>query len=269
MAHDLSESLVKAALGGRFGDFVRFFDEIGSTNSEALDWATCGAPEGSLVVADHQTGGRGRWGRTWFSVPGKLVQFSLILRPDLDPSKHGLLTAGLGVATAKAIRAMTGLVVTLKWPNDVMFESKKIAGMLVESTSMGSKIDAAICGIGINVHLSNADIPEDLKDRASSIAIELERAGTGTAPPRAQLLGRIVSEVESRYEAITGDPALLLAEASELSCVLSHDVVVRSSDGTTIEGRAESFDPDGALRVMVDGTSRALHVGEIEQLRTG
>lgn len=269
MAHDLSESLVKASLGGRFGDFVRFFDEIGSTNSEALDWATCGAPEGSLVVADHQTGGRGRLGRTWFSAPGKLLQFSLILRPNLDPSKHGLLTAGLGVATARAIRAMTGLAVTVKWPNDVMFESRKIAGMLVESTSMGSKIDAAICGIGINVHLSDAEIPEDLKDRASSIAIELERAGTGTAPPRAQLLGRIVSEVESRYEAITGDPALLLAEASELSCVLGHDVVVRSSDGTTIAGRAESFDPDGALRVMVDGTSRALHVGEIEQLRTG
>jgi BirA family biotin operon repressor/biotin-[acetyl-CoA-carboxylase] ligase len=197
-----------------------------------------------------------------------LLQFSLILRPDLDPNKSGLLTAGLGVATARAIRAVTGLAVEVKWPNDVMLHGRKIAGMLVESTLMGSKIDAAICGIGINVHLSDAEIPDDLKDRATSIAIELDRAGTGTAPPRAQLLGRIVSEVESRYDAITGDARLLLAEATELSCVLGHDVVVRSADGSTIQGRAESFDPDGALRVVVDGTSRALHVGEIEQLRT-
>lgn len=268
MAHDLSESLIGAALGGRFGNYVRFFEEIGSTNTEASDWATCGAPEGSLVVADHQTGGRGRWGRAWFSAPGKLLQFSLILRPNLDPDKHGLLTAGLGVATARAIRDLTGLDVQVKWPNDVVSDGRKIAGMLVESTMMRSKIDAAICGIGINVHLSSADIPEDLKDRASSIAIELERAGTGTAPPRAQLLGRIVSEVESRYESITGDPRLLLAEATELSCVLGHDILVRSADGSTIEGRAQNFDPDGALRVVVDGTSRALHVGEIEQLRT-
>lgn len=268
MADDLSADLIKAALGGRFGEFVRYFDDIESTNTEALDWAACGAPEGSLVVADHQTGGRGRWGRSWFSAPGQLLQFSLILRPNLEPARHGLLTAGLGVATARALRVMTGLPVQIKWPNDAVIEGRKLAGMLVESTVMGSRIDAAVCGIGINVHLSPEDIPDDLKERATSVAIELERTGSGAAPPRALLLARIVAEIEARYPSITGNADLLLAEAAELSAVLGHGVTVRFADGTSVEGQAEGFDPDGALRVNTGEEIVSVHVGEIEQLRT-
>lgn len=267
MADDLSADLIKAALGGRFGELVRYFDELGSTNSEALDWAACGAPEGSVVVADHQTGGRGRWGRAWFSAPGKLLQFSLILRPNLEPAKHGLLTAGLGVATARALNELTGLAVEIKWPNDAVIEGRKLAGMLVESTMMGSKIDAAICGIGINVSLDEGDVPEDLKGRATSVAIEMERAGTGSAPPRAQLLARILEGIESRYPAMTGDASLLLAEATEMSSVLGLDVIVVSADGSTLEGRAEGFDPDGALRLATATGTVPVHVGEIERLR--
>lgn len=268
MADDLSAPLIKAALQGRFGEFVRFFDDIDSTNREALDWAACGAPEGSLVVADHQTGGRGRWGRSWFSAPGQLLQFSLILRPNLEPGRHGLLTAGLGVATARALRALTGLDVQVKWPNDAVVEGRKLGGMLVESTMMGSTIDAAICGIGINVHLEPEDIPEEIKGRATSIAIELQRTGSGTAPPRAFLLGRVVAEIEALYAAMTGDAGLLLAEAEEMSAVLGHDVVIRSADGSTIEGRAEGFDAAGALRISSGRKESVVHVGEIEQLRT-
>ena len=267
MPDDLSADLIRAALGGRLGEPLRYFDDIGSTNTEALDWAAGGAPEGSLVVADHQTSGRGRWARSWFSVPGSLLQFSLILRPNLDPGRHGLLTAGLGVATARAIRATTGLPVRVKWPNDVVIGGRKLAGMLVESTMMGSKIDAAICGIGINVHLHLDGIPDDLKPSATSVAIELERAGTGTAPPRSLLLARIVAEIEALYPAVIGDAGVLLAEAAELSSVLGHDVTVRFADGTSIEGRAEGFDPDGALRVNTGDDTVIVHVGEIEQLR--
>ena len=260
----LGEPQIRSALTGNFGGFIRCFDEIGSTNTEAAEWATCGAPEGAVVVADHQTGGRGRWGRSWFSAPGKLLQFSLILRPDLDPSKHGLLTAGLGVATAQALRSLSGLAIEVKWPNDAVIEGRKLAGMLVESTMMRGKIDAAVCGIGINVHLEIEDIPDELKDRATSLAIEMGTA----APARAEILGRILAEVEARYPAMVGDPAPLLDEARSLSAVLGKDVVVRSSDGTSIEGRATDFDEDGALLVDVDGATTPIHVGEIEQLRT-
>jgi BirA family biotin operon repressor/biotin-[acetyl-CoA-carboxylase] ligase len=268
MADDLSDVLIKAALKGRFGEFVRYFDAIDSTNREALDWAACGGPEGSVVVADHQTGGRGRWGRSWFSAAGQLLQFSLILRPNIEPQRSGSLTAGLGVATARAIRALTGLEVQVKWPNDVVLEGRKLAGILVESTVMGSSIDAAVCGIGINVHLGTDDIPEELRDHATSIAIELRRTGTGTAPPRALLLARVLAEIEARYGGMVGDTGVLLAEAAELSAVLGHNVVIRSADGSTIEGTAEGFDPDGALQISAGGTKKAVHVGEIEQLRT-
>lgn len=267
MADDLSAPLIDAALDGS-GRFVRYFDEIGSTNTEAMDWAACGAPEGAVVVADHQTGGRGRWDRTWFSLPGRLLQFSLILRPNIDPSRHGLITAGLGVATARAIRDLTNLPVEIKWPNDIVLKDRKLAGMLVESTMMGNKVDAAICGIGINVHLEPGDFPYELKDRASSLAVEIAAEGAGTAPPRVQLLASILREIDERYEAMTGDASALLEEARTLSAVLGRSVVVRSADGSTIEGTADGFEADGALRMVVNGEATVVHVGEIEQLRT-
>ena len=265
MADDLSTERIKDALKGRFGELVRTFDEIGSTNTEGLEWALRGAPEGSLVVADHQTGGRGRWGRSWFSAPGELLQFSLILRPDLAPNRAGILTTGLGVASARAIRSLTDLPVKIKWPNDIVVDGRKLAGMLVESTTSGSTIDAAVCGIGINVHLAEDEIPEELRGRATSLAIEL---GGRDVPDRALLLGRIVDEIETIYPTITGDATPLLSEAAELSAVLGSDVVVRYADGSALEGRADSFDAEGALRVSSEEGLVTVHVGEIEQLRT-
>lgn len=265
MAEDLSAPLIEAALDGSGREF-RYFDEIGSTNTEAMVWAASGGPEGGVVVADHQTGGRGRWDRTWFSSPGRLLQFSLILRPDIEPASHGLITAGLGVAVARAIRSLTELAVEIKWPNDVVFEGRKLAGMLVESTMRGSAIDAAICGIGINVHLEADELPRELRDRASSLAIELD--GKGTAPRRVDLLAAILREIERLYPAMTGDASTLLDEARDLSSVLGREVVIRAADGSTIEGTADGFGTDGALRLIVDGEPTSVHVGEIEQLRT-
>lgn len=268
MATDLSLELIKARSTGAFGTHVRFFDAIASTNTEAQEWAMNGAPEGALVVADHQTGGRGRWGRTWFSAPGKLLQFSVVLRPDLEPHRHGVLTAGLGVACARAVARLTGLPARVKWPNDVVVEDRKLAGMLVESSLMGERIAVAICGIGINVGLAEAEIPEDLRGRASSIAIELARRGVAPGCDRAELLTAIVAEIESRYDALSGgDASAVLAEAAELSSVIGRHVRIRFADGSALEGIVEGFDADGALLVDPGTGPRALHVGEIEQLR--
>ncbi|HEV3473201.1 MAG TPA: biotin--[acetyl-CoA-carboxylase] ligase, partial [Actinomycetota bacterium] len=162
MPDALSKEAVAAARRGRFGHVIRYFDDTASTNTEALEWAMNEAPEGALVVADHQTGGRGRWGRSWFSIPGKLLQFSLILRPQIQLDRHGLLTGGLGVACAEAIETTTGLPARVKWPNDVVVESRKIVGMLVETQTMGAAISAAICGIGVNVSLQRDDLPDEI-----------------------------------------------------------------------------------------------------------
>ena len=268
MTSDLSVSQIEASLSGRFGRPLRYFDEISSTNPEAMAWAMAGAPEGAIVVADHQTGGKGRWGRSWFSLPGRLLQFSLILRPRLAPERHGLLTAALGVASARAVRAVTAVGVEIKWPNDLVVAGKKISGMLVESVLAGPEITVAVCGIGINVGLSADEIPKDLRGRASSLAIEIRGKGREQAPSRSELLARILAEIEVRYVAIGGGNATdLVREARDLSAVIGRGVVIRSADGTTIEGIAEDLDDDAALVVRTVDRSMAVHVGEIEQLR--
>ena len=264
LSTDLTTEQIKDSLTGRFGQHIRYFDEIGSTNTEGLDWALRGGPEGSIVVTDHQTSGRGRWGRSWFSQPGKLLQFSLILRPQLPPGRAGILTTALGVACVRAVRSLTDLPARIKWPNDVVVDGRKLAGMLVETTTMGSVIDAAVCGLGINVYLAKDEIPAELRARASSLAIESEGR---PVPPRSVLLARIVDEIEALYPAVTGDATQLLAEAMELSAVLGHDVVVRFVDGSTITGRAEGFDDAGGLRIATAAELTTVRVGEIEQLR--
>ena len=264
LSTDLTTGQIKDSLTGHFGQTIRYFDEIGSTNTEGLDWAFSGGPEGSIVVTDHQTSGRGRWGRSWFSQPGKLLQFSLILRPNLPPGRTGILTTALGVACTRAIRLLTELPAQIKWPNDVVIDGRKLAGMLVETTTMGSVIDAAVCGLGINVHLARDEIPIELRARASSLAIEL---GGRPVPRRSLLLARIVDEIEALYPAVSGDATPLLAEATQLSAVLGRDVVVRFVDGSTITGRAESFDDAGGLRIATATELATVRVGEIEQLR--
>ena len=267
LSPDLTIGQIKDSLTGRFGEPVRFFDVIGSTNGEGLDWALSGCPEGSIVVTDHQTSGRGRWGRSWFSQPGKLLQFSLILRPNLPPGRAGILTTALGVACTRAVRSLTDLPVQIKWPNDVVMQGRKLAGMLVETTTVvGSSIDAAVCGLGINVHLVKEEIPLELRDRASSLAIELDGR---PVPRRSVLLARIIDEIEALYPAVTGDATPLIAEAAELSAVLGSDVVVRFVDGATVTGRADSFDDDGGLRIATGTALVTVRVGEIEQLRAG
>jgi BirA family biotin operon repressor/biotin-[acetyl-CoA-carboxylase] ligase len=269
MPDDFSPELIESCLTGTFGRPLRYLDSVGSTNTEAMGWALDGAPHGAVVTADHQTEGRGRWGRSWFSKPGALLQLSLVLRPDLPVDTHGLLTAGLGVATAEAIEDVTGLRTKIKWPNDVTVAGKKVVGMLVETAVEGSRLAVAICGIGINVHLGRDDLPEEIKDRASSIAVEMEERSLGPVPSRAKLLCALLAEVEKVYQWIE-DPAArdrVIDAATRRSEVLGKDVVVRLADGSEVTGAARSLDASGAL--IVDGLDGevALHVGEISQLR--
>jgi BirA family biotin operon repressor/biotin-[acetyl-CoA-carboxylase] ligase len=170
----------------------------------------------------------------------------------------------LGVACTRAICSLTDLPAQIKWPNDVVVEGRKLAGMLVETTTMGSVIDVAVCGLGINVYLTKDEIPLELRARASSLAIESEGR---PVPSRSVLLARIVDEIEALYPAVTGDATPLLAEATALSAVLGSDVVVRFVDGSSITGRADSFDDAGGLRIATATELATVRVGEIEQLR--
>jgi BirA family biotin operon repressor/biotin-[acetyl-CoA-carboxylase] ligase len=263
---DLNKYVIELALRGRFGRPFKYFDEVGSTNTEALEWSREGAPHGAIVVTDHQDQGRGRRGRAWFSEPGTALQFSLILRPVIPLDVFGLVSTALGLASAEAIEALTGLPAALKWPNDVTIETRKLAGILVESRVTGHQVDVAVAGIGINVSPQEAFPPGAA---ATSIAAELTRAGRDPGIDRAQLLAAVLERIETVYGLVeTGRGAVeLLRRASERSDVLGQEVVVQRVDGTRVQGIATRLLPSGALEVASGSVHIPIQVGEIEHLR--
>lgn len=264
MTDQLSAATIEDRLREGFGQPLRFYSSIGSTNEEGLGWAAEGAPEGALLVTDHQTAGRGRWGRGWASQPGRSLQFSLVLRPLLAPDDYGLITTALGVACAVAIDDISAVATRIKWPNDVTVKGRKMAGILVESRMSGSAIDAAVAGIGINVGWRREELPEEVADSATSLYIE-----SGRDIDRVDLLEAVVRGFERRYLSLQ-EPAgreSLIAEATQRSWVLGRRVRIRFAEGETIEGWAAGLLANGALELDVDGTMRAISVGEIEQLR--
>jgi BirA family biotin operon repressor/biotin-[acetyl-CoA-carboxylase] ligase len=263
---DLNKYVIELALRGRFGRPFKYFDEVGSTNTEALEWSRHGAPHGAIVVTDHQSQGRGRHGRSWFSQPGIALQLSLILRPVLPLDVFGLITTALGLACAEAIEDLTGLHTALKWPNDVTVHRRKLAGILVESRVVGHKVDVAVAGIGVNV-VEPEEWPGGVA--ASSIAGELARVGKDSAVDRSQLLALLLERIESVYTLVeTGrGAATILERATERSEVLGQEVVIHRSDGTALQGIATRLLPSGALEIEEGGEHVGVQVGEVEHLR--
>jgi BirA family biotin operon repressor/biotin-[acetyl-CoA-carboxylase] ligase len=259
LKHELDQLLC-----GRMGRPVRHLGSVGSTNAEALAWAAGGAPEGAIVIADEQTAGRGRWGRTWLSGQDASLTFTLVLRPGTSPGELGLLPQTVGVAVAEAIEELTSLRVALKWPNDVTHRGRKLAGILVETRVEGNRVAAAVAGVGVNVGWEAGEIPDEIADRATSLAIEL-----GSEPPtRAALVASILSWFEPLYDALlTGRGAEILERATARSELLGNEVVVRSPDGTETRGHAVRLLPNGALEVEIAGVLHAIDAGEIERVR--
>ncbi|HEV2756206.1 MAG TPA: biotin--[acetyl-CoA-carboxylase] ligase [Actinomycetota bacterium] len=262
IADDLSTEAIAAALTGSFGRELRVHDAIGSTNDDALEWAAAGAPEGAAVTADQQTQGRGRWSRGWHSPPGRSISLSLVLRPDAEVAP--LLTTVLGVAVAEALEDAGGVTCGIKWPNDVVVDGRKVAGILVESRSLGGCVEA-VAGMGVNVSWSPDEMPEEIRAGATSLAA----AGAGPLP-RGPLIARILAAVEDWYaRARTPEGrAEVVAAAERRSTILGHSVLVRRSDGTLVEATARGLRADGALQVDAGGESFAVTAGEVARIRT-
>jgi BirA family transcriptional regulator, biotin operon repressor / biotin---[acetyl-CoA-carboxylase] ligase len=260
---------LSAALTGRLGRPLRWFEEIGSTNDVALAWAAEGAPEGALVATDHQTAGRGRRGRSWWSRPGAAAQLSRVLRPAVGTERLGVVSVGVGVAGAGAIEERAGLPARTKWPNDVVVGGRKLAGILVESRLAGSKVEAAVAGIGINCHVRGDEFPPEIRALTTSIAAEAERHG-GRLPRRAELIAAVLSRIEALYPMITDEQRNdeLLERATQRSEVIDREVVIRFPDGSVLEGSARRLLPSGALEVVGSDGARAVEIGEIEHVRS-
>lgn len=245
---------------------MKVLEATASTNIDALEWASEGAPEGALVVAEHQTAGRGRWGRSWFSEPGASLLFSLVLRPRLGTEELGLITTTLGLACVEALRESTGLTLRIKWPNDVTADGRKLAGILVETRVEAGRVDVAVAGVGLNFHPFVA--PTDIATRAISVADAMERVGLGSPPPRATVLASLLRQFETLYDELTGDRAAdVVARASAYSDVLGNEVRVVLADGRTLLGRASRLLPSGALELDTGSERIAVDSGEVELVR--
>lgn len=233
--------------------------ETPSTQALAKALAAQGAAEGTIVVAETQSGGRGRVGRAWSSPRGG-IYFSVILRPDIKPGEALRLPLVAGIAVAQAIKRETDLEPRLKWPNDILIDSKKVGGILTEMSAEMDRLDWVIIGIGLNVNTLRGSFPHEVEESATS----LMEAG-GKEIPRIKLLQGILAEFESLYGSLAEsgvEPLRLRWKA--LSNTIGRHVVVTLPSGQ-IKGLAEDIDSDGALILKLgNGALERIVAGSIK-----
>jgi BirA family biotin operon repressor/biotin-[acetyl-CoA-carboxylase] ligase len=237
----LQPESIKRELGPSL--FVRniiYAEAVNSTNTLAKALAARGAPEGTLVLAEAQTGGRGRMGRAWFSPAGTNLLFSILLRPAFNPESVFMLTMILALATIDAIQSGCGLSSMIKWPNDLYVGNKKLAGILTEFSVEGKSIEYVVLGLGLNVNWS-PDEGEKITHPATSIFRE-----TGTQRDRSDLLVQILRCFEAYYrDGASGKIDPFYERWNDLCLILGKEVVIESKE--KIHGKAVRIDRDGAL----------------------
>lgn len=233
-------------------------DECASTNDEAARLARAGARHGTIVVAKSQRAGRGREGRPWASPPGLGLYFSAVLRPSLPLVEVPPMTLAIGIGLCDAIRA-TGAAATLKWPNDVLVDGKKLAGVLVESQSQGSKLESVVIGIGVNIEGA-------LPDEVSDLAITLEQA-TRAPIDREAFIATLCAHVErwvDRYVAM-GLEEIIPAWQERMAPGLAARATI---DGRPLTGELAGLDDDGSLLLRDrTGTLHRVRSGDVEVIR--
>ncbi len=226
-----------------FGRNMIYRDTAPSTNTIAKEAARKGAPEGTVVVTEEQTGGKGRLQRSWFSPYAKGIWFSLILRPQFSPLEASKCTLLAAVALAKAFRKAGLKEVGIKWPNDLLVENRKLVGILTEMDATMEEIHYIVMGIGINTDVVRVDLPEDLRDKATSLLME------GIRVPRKTLFNMVLMELEELYfEVEESGFERVLDEWREMSITLGKDInVIMGSN--SYSGKAVDIDSDGCLLV--------------------
>jgi len=264
MSIAIAEDVRGALETDRFGRAMRGFETVGSTNTEAADWARDGAGEGSVVVTEYQSEGRGRHGRTWDAQKGRNLMFSVVLRPDLAADRLGLITVAASVAVAEAIDPFVSPHrATLKWPNDVLLEGRKTCGMLLES-SLSGRQTAEVVVIGVGLNVNQTAFPEALADTATSL-----RLTTGRAVPRAPLFARLLGRLEARYDAIQSGEEATVRNAFHDRLTTLHEQVSFGVPGTdqTIVGTVQGITETGALRLRTPDGPQTVHAGDVTTKR--
>ncbi len=243
------------------GQVVHWSEELGSTNDRAKELAEEGAEHGEVVVAETQTAGRGRRGRSWASPGRKNLTFSVVLRPDLPPARAPELTLVASVAVCEALR-QAGVDARIKWPNDVLASGRKIAGILTELAADPDRVQWVVLGVGVNVNARAEDFPADVRGEATSILLE-----RGQAAPRALFAAACFTALEDWLDRHAEDGfAAIRDEWKRRSATLGREVSVKV-DAREIVGVAEDLDAGGALLVRTETGLERILSGEVRMLR--
>ncbi|HWP49803.1 MAG TPA: biotin--[acetyl-CoA-carboxylase] ligase [Candidatus Limnocylindrales bacterium] len=239
------------------GNSIIWEYEVPSTNEVALELASKGALEGTVVLAESQTRGRGRMGRSWYSPPGEGIYISVILKPPLPPQKAYQITFMAAVAAAETLRHLSGLDVQIKWPNDLMIRNKKVGGILTELKAGPDRIHWVVTGIGINANI--VQFPQELQDQVTSLMLE-----SGYPVRRIPLIQRLLRNFEKWYFLILeGNFPKLFETWCSLSCTLGNQVEIKIGE-EIIRGLATRVEQDGTLYVREDsGQERPIVTGDV------
>ncbi len=263
---------------------VTHLARVASTMDAARESAESGAPEGTTVVADEQTAGRGRAAHAWYSPARQSLYVSVVLRPALAPSQTGWITMLAALAVCDCVSeigdwsterepaqsaapnpfdaqsSVSPSPVSIKWFNDVLLRGRKVCGVLVETSITGEQLDYAVLGIGLNVNTRFDEAPPDVRSRATSLLNEWR--GQPAALDRAAVLRRLLARFGARYDALMAEPASPAAEYAAHVETLGRDVRISAGDAW-IEGRALRIDADGALVVRTATGERRVGFGEV------
>ena len=243
------------------GRALRVLEQTTSTVDAAREWLNQGAPNGAVVIAQRQTQGRGRLGRSWASPAGGLW-LTVILRPHWDVGAVGLLGLATALAAAEAVEKETGARIQLRWPNDLMLGGRKVGGVLIETELDGRIVAAALVSIGVNVNFALGELPEEARGSATTV---LE--ATGKLHPLPQLATRLLETLEGGLGAVTDDPQALETLWRARDALRGKQVCVEVA-GKMLRGRAAGVDRQGRLLLATSLLGRtALATGEVTLVR--
>ncbi len=255
---DIKSGLKTSVIGKK----IHVFPEISSTNTYALELASDGAAEGTVVIAETQSNGKGRLGRKWISPKGNLY-FSVILRPKIPLHKAPLSTLMGAVAVATAIRTVCQIPAAIKWPNDILISGRKVCGLLTEMSAEQDRIRHIVLGIGVDVNMEPDALPSDIRALTTTVAAE-----KGQKINRTALLLEILGELDHWYQVLLRDAAEVLKEWEKLNMTIGSRIAVSGAGEEVLEGSAQGIDNEGRLVVgLDDGTRRTVAAGDVTILK--
>jgi BirA family transcriptional regulator, biotin operon repressor / biotin---[acetyl-CoA-carboxylase] ligase len=251
--NDIKQGLKTKVMGKE----LHLLPETASTNTLAMEMASQGAAEGTVVVAELQTGGKGRLGRKWISPKGNLY-LSVILRPNIPMHKAPIITLMGAVAVTSAVRDLLSIPAAIKWPNDILIANRKVSGLLTEMSAEQDRIRHLVLGIGVDVNMEQDSLPPDLRPLVTTLAAE-----AGKKINRTELLREILRQLDCWYRAFLNNTADVLRAWEKLNMTIGNRIIV-SGAGETLEGLAQGIDEEGRLVIMRDdGATRHVAAGDV------